>query len=102
MFKSVFIKLRDWIVFHQTYSALKQLDPHLRRDLGLEDADLQRISRKVMHEKGPINLFVLREEDEDFKAGVQPSVPLKAPSACAPARRDVQETQQFPQRPYPA
>ncbi|WP_408636274.1 DUF1127 domain-containing protein [Pelagibacterium flavum] len=102
MFKSAFVMLRDWIVFHQTYSALRRLDPHLRRDLGLSEADLRRISRKVMHEKGPISLFALREDNEELQAEGRRAVALTAPSACGPVPRDAQETQRFRRRPYPA
>lgn len=98
MFNSAFMKLREWILFHQTHNALKRLDLHLRRDLGLKEADLRRISRKVMHQKGPISLFALREEDERLEADVV----SKVPSACGSARHDAQERRRFRQRPYPA
>ncbi|WP_420864535.1 DUF1127 domain-containing protein [Pelagibacterium halotolerans] len=102
MFNSAFTILRDWIAFHQTYSALRRLDPQLRRDLGLSGADLRRISRKVMHKKGPISLFALREEHEEFRADAGHPIASTASSACGPARRDAQETQRFHRRPYPA
>jgi uncharacterized protein YjiS (DUF1127 family) len=102
MFRSFSLMLRDWVAFHQTYGALRRLDSHLRRDLGLADADLRRISRKVMHENGPISLLALREEDEDSQPDVRGSAAPKAQFACGPARRDAQETQRFHRPPYPA
>ncbi|WMT87227.1 DUF1127 domain-containing protein [Pelagibacterium sp. 26DY04] len=60
--------LADWLAFHTLYAALRRLDPHLKADLGLSDADLRRLSRKAMHHKGPISIYRLVEEDFEEEA----------------------------------
>jgi len=60
-----FIKrIADWLAFHNTYAALRRLDPHLRADLGLAQTDLRRLSLRAMEAKGQISLFVLLAENE--------------------------------------
>ncbi|WMT92077.1 DUF1127 domain-containing protein [Pelagibacterium sp. H642] len=60
--------LADWLAFHTLYAALRRLDPHLKADLGLSDADLRRLSRKAMHHKAPISIYRLVEEDFEEEA----------------------------------
>lgn len=55
--------LADWLAFHTLYTALRRLDPHLKADLGLSDADLRRLSRRARHHQGPISIYRLVEED---------------------------------------
>lgn len=62
--------LADWLAFQSTYAALRRLDPYLRADLGLTDADLRRISRRAVHHKGPISIYLLVEEDSVRDQGV--------------------------------
>ena len=102
MFKSASAILRDWIVFHQTFAALKQLDPHLLGDLGLSETDLRRVSRKAMDKKGPINLSDLREIDDELRGDVSIPIGAKAPSADAPVRRSARGRQRLHRRLFPA
>lgn len=64
--------IADWLAFHNTYAALRRLDPHLRADLGLEEADLRRLSRKAISHKGPISIYRLADEDFAAPNGLKP------------------------------
>lgn len=78
--------LADWLAFHSTYGALKRLDPHLKADLGLTDADLRRLSRKAMHHKGPISIYRLAYEDFEEEQCKTTSELVVLPSAAKPSR----------------
>ena len=65
--------IADWLAFHDTHAALRGLDPHLRADLGLGDADLRRLSRKAAGHKGPITVYQLAYEDFEEVGGETPS-----------------------------
>ena len=64
MFRIFTRPIADWLAFHGTYAAFRRLDPHLRADLGLADADLRRLSRRAMHWDGPVSLFTLLADDD--------------------------------------
>lgn len=69
--------LADWLAFHATHAALRRLDPYLRADLGLTDADLRRISRRAVHHEGPISIYRLVGDDIG-----EERVPCGTLSAC--------------------
>lgn len=69
-------RLIDWWAFTTTYSALRRIDPHLKADLALEDANLRRIARMAARHRGPISVYQLVNCDvEEFT-----SRPRRAPA----------------------
>ena len=81
MLAALVFSLRDWLAFHHTLAALRGLDPHLRADLGVTDADLPAIARRAVAMKGPISLYRLRDED------AAPKAPNPAPDPTGPVCR---------------
>ena len=60
---TLFARLAEWWAFTMTYDALRRLDPALKSDLGLGEADLRRLARRAMKAKGPISIYQLVNEE---------------------------------------
>lgn len=65
MIAHIYPRLMLWLRYCTTYYALRSLDPHLRADLGLENADLRDIAKRAAAAPCPINIYTLMRGREN-------------------------------------